>query len=152
MPLVAGMLGGLIGGTVSDWLLRRTGNTRLSRQGLAACLTSVCACVALGAFYANTAEGAVLLISIAAFCGYAAGVNAYATAIAMGGVRVAPVFATMNMAGNVGAGLFPYAVGLLVSRTGNWNLTLLLFAGMFAGSAVCWALLNPKRTLFEESP
>ena len=29
-------------------------------------------------------------------------------------------------------------------------LTLLLFAGMFAGSTVCWALLNPKGTLFEE--
>ncbi len=29
---------------------------------------------------------------------------------------------------------------------------MLLFAGMFAGSAVCWAFLNPKGTLFEEPP
>ncbi|MBP3960387.1 MFS transporter [Gemmata sp. G18] len=149
-PLLAGMLGGLLGGTISDWLLVRTGNPRLSRQGLAACATTVCAGVSLAAFYADDANTAVLLISVAAFCGYASGVSAYATALSMGGKRVAPVFATMNMAGNIGAGLFPFVVGQLVGGTGNWNLTLLLFAGMFAGSAVCWTLLNPKGTLFEE--
>jgi MFS family permease len=150
-PLLAGMAGGLLGGTLSDWMLRRTGNTRLSRQGLACLLTTICAGVSLAAYHAQTAEGVVLLVSAAGFCGYAAGVNGYATAMAMGGKRVAPVFATMNMCGNIGAGVFPFAVGLLVGGTGDWNLTLLLFAGLFAGSAVCWALLNPKGTLFPEA-
>jgi MFS family permease len=149
-PLLAGMVGGLLGGTVSDWLLRRTGNTRLSRQGLACALTTLCACVSFAAYHAETVEGVVILVSIAGFCGYAAGVNGYATAMAMGGKRVAPVFATMNMAGNIGAGVFPFAVGQLVGLTGNWNLTLLLFAGLFAGSAACWVFLNPKGTLFPE--
>ncbi|WP_171469853.1 MFS transporter [Frigoriglobus tundricola] len=90
------------------------------------------------------------LVCVAAFCAYASGGIAYAVAIAMGGKRVAPVFATMNMAGNVGAGLFPFAVGHVVGETGNWNVTMLLFAGMFAGSTVCWAFLNPKGPLFEE--
>ena len=150
LPLLAGMVGGLFGGTLSDWLLRRTGNVRLSRQGLGCTGTAICACVSLAAFYASDANTAVLLISVAAFCGYAAGVSAYATALSMGGTRVAPVFATMNMAGNIGAGLFPYAAGLL-GKAGHWNLLIILFAGMFAGSAVCWAFLNPKGTLFEES-
>jgi MFS family permease len=139
-----------VGGTISDWLLRRTGSVRLSRQGLAIVGTSICAAVSLAAYRAESAESAVVLVSIAGFCGYASGVCAYATAIAMGGKRVAPVFATMNMAGNVGAGIFPFAVGQLVGLTGDWNVTLLLFSGLFAGSAVCWALLNPKGTLFEE--
>ena len=150
-PLLAGMLGGLVGGTASDWLLRTTGNPRLSRQGLAGGAMVICAGASLAAFFAADAHTAVLLVSVAAFCGYVGGVSAYAVAIAMGGRRVAPVFATMNMAGNVGAGLFPVAVGQLVGATGNWNLTLLLFGGLFAGSAVCWALLNPKGTLFDDS-
>ncbi len=149
-PLVAGMLGGLLGGTTSDWLLRRTNNPRLSRQGLAAVATMVCAGVSLAAYYADDAATAVLLVSIAAFCGYVSGASAYATAIAMGGKRVAPVFATMNMAGNIGAGIFPFAVGQLVGLTGNWNSTLLLFAALYAGSAVCWAMLNPRGTLFDD--
>ena len=93
---------------------------------------------------------AVLLISIGAFCGMASGVSAYALAIAYGGKRVATVFATMNMCGNLGATLFPVAVGWIVTATGNWNFALLLFAGAFAVAAVCWALLNPKGTLFDE--
>jgi nitrate/nitrite transporter NarK len=86
----------------------------------------------------------VLLISIAAFCAYIGGVSAYATAMTMGGARVAPLFATMNMAGNVGAGIFPFALGHIAGATGDWNSAILLFAGLFAGSAICWALLNPK--------
>jgi MFS family permease len=151
LPLLAGMLGGLVGGIASDWLLRRTGNARLSRQGLACLLTTTCAAVASGAFFTADTNVAVLLISIAACCAYAAGVNAYAIAITMGGKRVAIVFATMNMSGNIGAGLFPYAAGLLGSA-GYWNLMILLFAGMFAAAALCWAFLNPKGTLFEEQP
>ena len=150
-PLLAGMLGGLLGGTASDWLLRRTDNPRLSRQGLAGVATMVCAGVSLAAYYADDAGSAVLLVSIAAFCGYVSGASAYATAIAMGGKRVAPVFATMNMSGNIGAGIFPFAVGQLVVLTGNWNATLLLFAALYAVSAVCWAALNPRGTLVAES-
>jgi MFS family permease len=151
-PLIVGMFGGLLGGTISDWLLRRTDNARLSRQGLATAATALCAAVSLAAAFVESATGAVILVSIAGFCGYVGGVSAYATAITMGGRRVAPVFATMNMSGNIGAGIFPFVLGRLVGQTGNWNVTLLLFAGLFAGATVCWALLNPKGTLFEEMP
>jgi nitrate/nitrite transporter NarK len=149
-PLLAGMCGGLLGGTASDWLLRRTGNARLSRQGLAAVGTAICALVSFAAYLTTDATTAVLFLCVAAFCSYASTGTAYAVALSMGGTRVAVVFATMNMAGNVGAGLFPFAVGWLVEGIGNWDLTLLLFAGMFVGSTVCWAFLNPKTALFEE--
>ena len=149
-PLVGGMLGGLCGGVISDWLLKRTGNPRLSRQGLAMVAMIVCASVALIAFFISDPVIAVLLISVGAFCGYVGGVSAYATAITMGGKQVATVFATMNMCGNIGGALFPMAVGWIVKLTGNWNLALLLYACLFAADAVCWAFLNPKGTLFDE--
>jgi MFS family permease len=149
-PLLAGMLGGLAGGGVSDWLLSTTGNGRMSRQIFAAVGTAICAVVSLVAFWVESANVAVGLISIAAFCGYVSGVSAYAIAIEMGGTHVAPVFATMNMAGNLGAGVFPFLVGRLVGTTGNWHATLLLFAGMFAASTLCWLLLNPLGPLDQE--
>jgi nitrate/nitrite transporter NarK len=149
-PLVGGMFGGLLGGVVSDWLLRRTGNPRLSRQGLAVTAMIVCAAVTSIAYFIADPVAAVLLISVGAFCGYVGGVSAYATAITMGGRQVATVFATMNMCGNIGGALFPVAVGWIVALTGNWNLALLLFSGLFAADAVCWALLNPKGPLFDE--
>lgn len=147
-PCVGGMLGGLFGGVASDRLLKRTGNPRLSRQGLTVMAMLVCFGVALAAYFVADPHVAVLLISVGVFFGYIGGVSAYAMAITMGGRRVAVVFATMNMSGNVGAALFPLAVGWIVEATGNWNLALLLFASLFALDAVCWALLNPKGTLF----
>ena len=149
-PLVAGMAGGLVGGYASDWLLRKTGSQRLSRQGLAFTAMVICAGMSLATFWVEDATLAVAMISLAAFCGYVGGVNAYAVAMFMGGKRIAPVFATMNMGGNIGAGLFPFAVGLLVEKTGNWNLALLLFSAMYAGSGLCWLFLNPKGPLFDE--
>ena len=53
----------------------------------------------------------------------ASGVSAYALAISYGGKRVATVFATMNMSGNLGATVFPIAVGTL-DRDGNGELEL----------------------------
>lgn len=150
-PLLAGVAGGLLSGTISDWLLRWTGRTRLARQGLGFAGTSACAVVAVGAYFAGSAPAVVALVSAAGFCVYAAGVSAYAVALSLGGRRVAPVFATMNMAGNIGAGVFPFALGKLVGGTGNWDVTLLLFASMLAVSALCWALLNPKRPLFADA-
>jgi nitrate/nitrite transporter NarK len=55
----------------------------------------------------------------------------------------------MNMCGNVGGGVFPFVIGWLVDRTGSWNFVLPLFAALFTIDAVCWALMNPKRPLFE---
>ena len=143
------MLGGLLGGALSDSLFKRTHSTRISRQGLAFTAMVSCTGVSLAAYFTDDATTAVLLISAAAFCAYVGGVTAYATAMTMGGARVAPVFATMNMAGNIGAGIFPFALGLIADATGNWNLAILLFAGLFAGAAACWAFLNPKGPLGE---
>lgn len=150
IPLLVGMVGGLLGGALSDAILKRTGNERVARQGTSFVAMAACTGVSIGAYFAGTASAVVVLVSAAAFCAYAAGGNAYAIAMRMGGSRVAPVFATMNMAGNVGAGVFPFALGKIADTTGDWNLAMVLFAGLFACSAVCWLLLNPKGTVFEE--
>lgn len=149
-PPFAGAFGGLLGGLLSDWLLRRTGNSRLARQGMTFCALVTCTGVAAAAYLVADPQLAVLLISAGAFCGMASGVSAYALAIAYGGRRVATVFATMNMSGNLGATVFPVAVGAIVTATGNWNHALLLFVALFGASAVCWLALNPKGTLFDE--
>jgi MFS family permease len=149
-PGVGAMLGGLLGGAVSDWILRRTGNRRLSRQGVAVAGMLACTGLALAAYTVADPVAAVAVISLGAFCGTFGGVSGYSVAIDFGGRRVATVFATMNMCGNVGAALFPLAVGWLVDAYRDWNLVLLLFAGLFLADAVCWALFNPKGTLFPE--
>jgi MFS family permease len=151
-PPLAGMFGGLLGGVFSDWVLRRTGSARLARQGMAVGAMAVCSTVATVAYFTPDPRGVAGLLCVAGFFGMAGGVSGYAVAIAYGGRRVATVFGTMNMCGNVGAGLFPFAVGNLVALTGDWNYAMLLFAGLFAADGVIWAFLNPKGTLYPEEP
>jgi nitrate/nitrite transporter NarK len=149
--LIAGMVGGLVGGALSGWLLKRTGSVRVARQGMACAAAIVSAAAAFGAYIVTDVSVIGILLSVGAFSAMAGGVSGYAVAIAYGGKRVAIVFATMNMMGNIGAGLFPFAVGWLVAVTANWSLAMLVFAGLFAASAVCWAFLNPQGTLFGDA-
>ena len=145
---IGGVVGSLSGGFFSDWLLQRTGNARLSRQGIAVVGMASCSVLILGSWFVRDVNGSILLISLGAFCATFGGVSGYTVAISFGGRHVATVFSTMNMCGNLGAALFPVTAGWLVARTGNWNLILFLFAGIMAIDAVCWALLNPQGTLF----
>jgi sugar phosphate permease len=150
-PGLAAMVGGILGGITSDLLLKLTGNRRLSRQGIAVAGMICCATLSIAAYFATETVAMISLISFAAFCGTFGGVSGYSVCIDFGGRRVGTVISVMNTCGNIGAGLFPLAVGYLVKETGRWDLVLPLFAAIFAIDAICWALLNPSRPLFEEN-
>ncbi|MFO1006169.1 MAG: MFS transporter [Planctomycetaceae bacterium] len=145
---VGGVLGSLCGGFSSDWLLKTTGNSRLSRQGVAVVGLGTCSVLILASYFVKDVRAATGLIAVGAFFATLGGVSGYTVAIKFGGNQVATVFSIMNMCGNIGSSLFPLAAGQLVKRTGNWNLMLFLFAGIMAIDAICWAFLNPKGTLF----
>lgn len=146
----AGMLGSLTGGFFSDWLLQRTGHKRLSRQGIAVAGMTACSILITASYFVSDVRAAILLISLGAFCATFGGVSGYTVAIDFGGRHVATVFGAMNSCGALGSMLFPVTIGWLVAATGNWNTALFAFAGLMAVDAVCWALLNPRGTLFED--
>ena len=145
---IGGVVGSLTGGFFSDWLLLRTGNKRLSRQGIAVVGMGLCSLLIVASYFVSDVQQSIALITLGAFCATFGGVSGYTVAISFGGRQVATVFSTMNMFGNLGAALFPLTAGWLVAQTGNWNLILFLFACVMAIDALCWAFLNPQGTLF----
>ena len=150
---VAAMLGGVLGGFFSDWLLRRTGLRRLSRQGPAVVGMALCSALIFATYLVEDDNLAIAFFSMGGFIGSFGGVSGYTVTIELGGTRVATVFSIMNMSGNLGAAVFNYLGGALQDRTGSWLASLILFAGVFAVDSVCWALLNPRGPLFpEQSP
>ena len=145
---IGGVIGSLVGGVVSDWLFAKTGNRRLSRQGIAVVgMASCSALITASAFVAST-NISTAIISLGVFCAMFGGVSGYTVAIEFGGRKAGTVFSTMNMCGNIGAMLFPITAGWMVDQTGNWNLILYFFAVIMAVDAICWAILNPKEPLF----
>ena len=161
IPLLASFLAALISGNVSDWVLRKTGNRGWARKGLASASLTVCAALVFAAYFVEDATAASTLIGLGAFCAALAGPCAYAVTIDMGGRHVAPVFSTMNMVGNFGAGLLPLAVPYfrnvidarpeLLSLCGgnSWNAVLVLFAVMYLLAALFWLLLRVDGTVFD---
>jgi MFS family permease len=145
---IGGVVGSLTGGFFSDWLLLKTGNKRLSRQGIAVVGMGLCSLLIVASYFVSDIQQSIALITLGAFCATFGGVSGYTVAISFGGGQVATVFSTMNMFGNLGAALFPLTAGWLVAQTGNWNLILFLFASVMAIDALCWAFLNPQGTLF----
>jgi len=154
IPLICTVAASLTGGLVSDALFRRTRNLTLARSGLACFCLAVCALLVFSAFFVGNPLVATIVIGAGAFFGGIAGPCAYASTMDIGGRHVAPVFSTMNMIGNFGAGLLPLVAPRFrhwVAQTpwvldlagGNsWNAVLILFGSMYFLAALCWATLR----------
>jgi MFS family permease len=147
---LSALCGGVLGGFFSDWLLRRTGLRRLSRQGIAVVGMSACCGLVIATYFIEDKNLAVAVFSGGAFLATFGGVSGYTVAIEFGGKRIGLVFSMMNMCGNFAAAIVHLLAGSLKQRTGDWNTALFVIAGIFAIDAICWALLNPKRPLFED--
>jgi MFS family permease len=151
LPLLATILGSLSGGVLSDAILKRTGSRRLARQAVAVVSLLLCFALTLPSLLITNSWLAVLLISSGSFFASVAGPSAYTITIDMGGRHLSTVFSLMNMAGNVGAFLFPIVVPWVVRRTGSWDAAVPLFAAMSLGAALCWMLVRPDGTILDQA-
>jgi ACS family glucarate transporter-like MFS transporter/ACS family D-galactonate transporter-like MFS transporter len=148
LPFLAVVAAGPLGGLLSDWLLTRTGSRRLGRQAVAVVCQSACAGLILLARPVSENWLAVAMIVMGSFLSSLGGLS-YVVTIEMSGRHVPVVFGIMNMAGNIGAFLFPILVPLLLGDpvNPNWDRVLYAFAGVHGLSAICWLCLNPNRTI-----
>lgn len=142
LPLFAGVIGGVVGGALSDWVLRRTNSRRLGRCGVA--LFSLLSCVAIYAL-AYPIENvwvaaSVLSLGFLVFC--FSSPCAYSLTIDVGGKHLAVIFGLMNMIGNLGAALFVSSVSRL-EGLGGWNLVFGVWIAMHLIAAACWVFLSP---------
>ena len=149
LPLLADVTGCLFGGFLSDAILRRSGNRRLARQGLAVVALLLCAGLIFAAWSIAHPVLAVLVISAGMFCAATANPILAATVMNIGGPHVATVSATANMSGNLGAAAFPIAVPWLLAHAGGWNAVLVGFASLYVVAAVLWILIRTQGSLFE---
>ncbi len=151
LPLLAVVVGSMLGGAISDAVLKRTGSRRLARQGVAVVSLVLCATLTISAYFFTDALAAVLIISAGSFFAAVAGPCGYTITIDMGGEHVPAVNSVMNMTGNFGAMLFPLAVPLLLGPEQNWNVVLVSFGALYLGSALCWLMLKPEGSVFEQA-
>ncbi len=151
------LIGALVGGAVSDWILYRTGSARLARQGLAiVAMLAVAVCFAGTFLVSGSDPTAALLVTnlmtLGAFFAGVGGPAGYTVTMDISGRSVAMVFGFMNMAGNFGAALLSMIVPWLLGPTKDqWGLVIFVFVALYLAAAIFWALINPLRTVFGET-
>lgn len=160
VPVLAMMLSALIGGGISDRVYRLTGSLDRARKGVSWLSLLLCAATVSAAYFIADPIWAVATISLGMFFAGFAGPCAYSVTIDVGGKHVPAVFSTMNMIGNIGAGLlalivphFRQSVDWLLERLGisemnGWDFVLLLFAAMYLAAALCWMRLRIRGSVF----
>jgi sugar phosphate permease len=151
LPLLADVGGSLLGGALSDAVLRRTGSVKLARRGLSIAAMLVCALLTFSAYFFTDVYVIVLIISAGTFVAAIGNPCSCAMTMTMGGSHVATVMSMMNMSGNLGAALFPLAVPALLAATGSWNAVLLGFGGLYVAAAVCWCFLKVEGTVMDQA-
>jgi sugar phosphate permease len=147
IPLLAGMLGDIVGGSLSDLILERTHNAKLARRGVAVpgfLLAAVF--VVPAAMVADTTTSILLLATSFFFLEWVIG-PAWAVPMDVGGRFSGTVTGVMNMAGALAASLTAIVYGSLFGA-GYWVAPFLVSAGVMAVGAFIWTfLIDPDRSV-----
>ncbi len=149
LPLVCGGIACLVGGVLSDAVVRRTGWRRLGRAMFPVCGCLVAAIAMLLIPRVSTQREATILMCVAAAAfdfGQAAN---WASIVDIGGRHAALSMGLINMIGNLGASAQPY-IGARIFNTFGWNTLFVVYAGAFLLAMATWAVINPTRTFYEE--
>ena len=149
LPLFAGVIGDTVGGVATDWLLKKTGNTRLARRSVAITgLLGCCAFIVPAALTENAITAITCLTASMFFLECTIGPS-WAVPMDAGGKYSGTVSGMMNMAGNFGGALSPLVFGFLV-QYGSWQAPFIVAAVLLVIGAGIWAFwLDPDRSVLE---
>jgi MFS family permease len=119
LPLFAGMIGDLVGGSISDLVYRRTGKLRLARRVVAVPGLVVSGLMLIPTALTHSAWTAVLCLAISFFFLELVIGPAWAVPMDVGGEFSGTVSSVMNTAGALAASISPVVFGFFAQR-GFW--------------------------------
>ena len=144
LPLMLSFVADLTGGEGSDKLARVL-SLRAARRAFGVGGYALAAIATFLATQLGSGFAAGLLIAIGGACSMLTLAPAWASAVDVGGHHAGVTAGVMNTVGQIGGILSPIVLAYLVDATGNWNLPLLVLAGIYAVAAVAWLMINPDQ-------
>lgn len=146
LPLGVGAVFCLLGGAMSDFLIRRLGSRRWGRS-LPGLIGFSGAGLCLIMFpYARSPYSAVGLLCLACALQDLAIPNIWSTCSDIGGRYAGTVSGAMNAASGVGAMCSPILSAYLANLF-DWNTAFLVFAGAYVVGALMWLRIDATETL-----
>ena len=150
-PLLAGTLGDLAGGWLSDLIARRTGNLKLARRSVAM-FGFLCAAAFIIPATFTTDPILCVWYTCLAFFGLECTVGvSWAVPLDIGGDYAGSVSAVMNMCGNIGGAISPTLLAYLVKYYG-WDVPFVFAASLCVIAAMLFYRIDATKVIFEVTP
>jgi MFS family permease len=147
-PLLCGGIACLVGGILSDELVRRTGWRRLGRAVFPICGCSLAAAAMLAIPYVSTHRDAVILMCIASAAYDFGQAATWASVVDIGGRHAGVALGFINMGASLGNAVQP-SVGVFVFNTLGWNSLFVVYAVAFFLAMTTWTVINPTRRFYD---
>ena len=149
IPLFAGMAGDLVGGSLSDFMFKRTGRARLSRSIVAAPGFLLSGAFLIPAATTESAWASVLFLATSFFFLEFVIGPAWAVPMDIGGPFSGTVTGIMNMAGALAASFTPLVFGYYFEK-GSWTVPFVITSVvMLLGAAIWTFLIHPEKSLVD---
>ncbi|KAB8305260.1 MFS transporter [Erwinia endophytica] len=134
VPAVCGFLGGVLGGVISDWLMRKTGSLNFARK-MPIVLGMLLSISMVVCNYVNT-EWIVVFFMALAFFGKGIGALGWAVLADTAPKEISGLSGGLfNMFGNISGIVTPIVIGYIIATTGSYNGAL-IYVGIHALVAV----------------
>jgi predicted MFS family arabinose efflux permease len=147
-PFLMGLIGNLVGGTVSERLVTRYGRRRTYRWVTGVCLT-VTSALLLGMSLVRGHAAIVVLATLGFGVMDLMLPSAWAMCMSLGGQFGGTATGVMNTAGNLGGWFCTVFFGYVVKATGNYNVPLQAVAAMVFIAAILFSRIDCTKGLVE---
>lgn len=146
---LAGVVGDLVGGLVSDRLLRRTGNLRIARSLMVAICMTMTGLSLIPVLFLKDPMVALIFLAAAMFFNEMVIGPMWSIPMDIAYNRSGTASGIMSGTGFTAAIFSPLLAGFLVDHTGNWNITFLLSIGIMACGVLLSFTMKPEKPFVE---
>lgn len=156
-PLLVGSLACLLGGFLTDGLVRYSGNRKWGRRGAGVLGHGLCAGFYFLAAYAQSLELFVVAITLAAFWNDLTMGSSWSVCQDIGGPHTGVVAGCMNTIGNLGGAAAGVITGIVLDVTKEpnsqdwnelgWHINLLSFALVYVVAVIFWLRIDAKEPI-----
>jgi ACS family D-galactonate transporter-like MFS transporter len=147
LPLLAGVVGDTLGQVISDAIFRRTGNLRLARRTLLVAGLGGAFAFIVPAIVTDSALVAVGLLAAAFFFLELTNAVLWTLPLDIAGEFAGTAGGMMNTGFGVAGMISPVVFGVLIERTGRYELPLFISAARLLAGALCSLRIDPTLTV-----
>jgi len=152
LPLLCGVVGDTLGGVTSDAIYRRTGKLRLARRTLLVVGLGGAFAFMLPAVVTRSALGAVCLLAAAFFFLELTNAVLWSLPLDIAGQYAGTAGGIMNTGFGVAGMVSPVVFGVLIQRTGHYDLPLYISAGLLLVGLFCSLGIDPTLRVDAAAP